>query len=1015
MITNKLIVEIKSKINDNQKQGITGGILQGVLLDMVESLSEAYPQNYTDEQKAQARANIDALSDHNGEITKEKLSAEVQAILDDVANKQNISDESLATIAKTIVGAINEVYNGGLKDASIATSKIEDGAITEPKLDTDLVNVITSAVQPAELAAAIATAVSSYVAKADIVDTTGSATDKVMSQHGVTEAINGVTNKVTELLSQEMKLPIIWNQGYLNNGIPVSNDSRHYTNLFPIIDGFSYEIYGPVQVISCYSAPYLDAESFLGNINSGANIIEGTKYIAFWCSDSEVEAIGGYENFGIASLKYLNDYLANTSFTVRKETFAFSRVNTISIRKTQIDMIKCAIKGFYFYGDSVDKDATYYALFQKTTSSLRVIIYNSSNTILIDKTINIPSNGIIDSEQINGGYGFHIIIDCNITENALATSSSLNFVLSKNAFSPFIGDVRQIEANKEDIASLQSQMNDADAIDVRIKETEEVDYLSYFESAKGGESGYISSVNGSIGSNSLMTRTAYLPLEGVLAIKTKTPSGSSAGLAFYSGNNQAQYATEFISGINSGNGGSGNSWISIPSGAKYFRTTVMNSDLTGETAIFMVRRYKKETLQEFVDGVLSETTKPEPRATHVFYGYEGFCDGIEGSDGEWIASQDKLTTSRNNLVLSTQNDNIRQIVSERQLYVNKMKYEVAFEVNDANSFFSIGTKGLSIINELRVRNDNGSALLEIYAGSGGADTYEPGSPKVVISKSMSFALVAGNVYKLGMRKFENETYNNVEHMDGVVYYIQSYSDNVIYEEFVPRDTTIHEGIRNGITASCKGVQFVSLKVGDVTVDNIFVSSEYDVRAKAIILGDSIVDGDTLIGTDTLTGCGQKNKYACLLQSAIGMNSFVIAGKGGDSMSQSSIPYLMKEVQLFVPGYCILAFGANHSTFDGFKTNMEIFCSWLVSIGVTPILETICPASGRSAELIAQMSNWVRNSGYRFVDLNKAVTVDGAGLVWKDGYVNSDGVHPTPLGHRAIYDAFVKELPELFSV
>ena len=205
MITNELISEIKSKINDNHKQDITGGTLQGVLVDMVKGLCEVYPQTYTDEEKAQARANIDALSNHNGEITKEKLSLEVQAILNDVANKQNITDESLATIAKTIVGAINEVYNGGLKDASIATSKIEDGAITEPKLDTDLVNVITSAVQPAELASAIATALASYVAKADILDTTGSAPDKVMSQHGVTEAINGVTNKVTELVQELIK------------------------------------------------------------------------------------------------------------------------------------------------------------------------------------------------------------------------------------------------------------------------------------------------------------------------------------------------------------------------------------------------------------------------------------------------------------------------------------------------------------------------------------------------------------------------------------------------------------------------------------------------------------------------------------------------------------------------------------------------------------------------------------------------------------------------------------------
>lgn len=183
----KLKEVIAKQIKENGRREITGPVLQAVLMAMVDSLGEVYPHTYTDEEKAQARANIDALSNHNGEITKEKLSLEVQAILNDVANKQNITDASLATIAKTIVGAINEVYKGGLKDASIATSKIEDGAITEPKLDTDLINIITSAVQPAELASAIAAALASYVAKEDIVDTTGSATDKVMSQKAVTD------------------------------------------------------------------------------------------------------------------------------------------------------------------------------------------------------------------------------------------------------------------------------------------------------------------------------------------------------------------------------------------------------------------------------------------------------------------------------------------------------------------------------------------------------------------------------------------------------------------------------------------------------------------------------------------------------------------------------------------------------------------------------------------------------------------------------------------------------------
>lgn len=213
----KLKEVIAKQIKENGKREITGPVLQAVLMAMVDSLGEVYPHTYTDEEKAQARANIDALSNYDGEIAKEKLSLEVQAILNDVANKQNISDATLATIAKTIVGAINEVYKGGLEDASIATSKIKDGAvtdakiangavttpkiandavttekvndgaITEPKLDTDLVNIITSAVQPAELASAIASALASYVAKADIVDTTGSATDKVMSQKAVTD------------------------------------------------------------------------------------------------------------------------------------------------------------------------------------------------------------------------------------------------------------------------------------------------------------------------------------------------------------------------------------------------------------------------------------------------------------------------------------------------------------------------------------------------------------------------------------------------------------------------------------------------------------------------------------------------------------------------------------------------------------------------------------------------------------------------------------------------------------
>ena len=305
----KLKEVIAKQIKENRRREITGPVLQAVLMAMVDSLGEVYSHTYTDEEKAQARANIDALSNYDGEITKEKLSVEVQAILNDVANKQNITDESLATIAKTIVGAINEVYKGGLKDASIATSKIKDGAITEQKLDTDLVNVIISAVQPTELASAIATALASYVAKGDIVDITGSATDKVMSQHGVTEAINGVTNKVTELEGDVANKQDINNtervrffqfsdfseDGYINKSGELTQHANYRSTDFIQANPGGIIKYKDLRAISGYPliALYDKEKNFIGSESGGSDALSGIYtipenvfYVRFVCYNS---------------------------------------------------------------------------------------------------------------------------------------------------------------------------------------------------------------------------------------------------------------------------------------------------------------------------------------------------------------------------------------------------------------------------------------------------------------------------------------------------------------------------------------------------------------------------------------------------------------------------------------------------------------------------------------------------------------------------------------------------------
>ena len=56
-----------------------------------------------------------------GSITQDMIDAPV------IDAKQNATDESLATTSKEVVGAINELFNGGVKDKSIEVGKLAQG------------------------------------------------------------------------------------------------------------------------------------------------------------------------------------------------------------------------------------------------------------------------------------------------------------------------------------------------------------------------------------------------------------------------------------------------------------------------------------------------------------------------------------------------------------------------------------------------------------------------------------------------------------------------------------------------------------------------------------------------------------------------------------------------------------------------------------------------------------------------------------------------------------------------
>ena len=159
-----------------------------------------------------------------GSITQEMIDAPVLDAKQDVIDDLDTIREG-AKIGNEAFDIITSMVNAGYLFAGIATPTTDPGTpdakvfyIANGKgtytnfggleVAEDDVVVLYYDIAWHKVATGIASndKLTELVAKADIVATTGSATDKVMSQHGVTEAIDGVTNKVTELEDRTSEL-----------------------------------------------------------------------------------------------------------------------------------------------------------------------------------------------------------------------------------------------------------------------------------------------------------------------------------------------------------------------------------------------------------------------------------------------------------------------------------------------------------------------------------------------------------------------------------------------------------------------------------------------------------------------------------------------------------------------------------------------------------------------------------------------------------------------------------------
>jgi len=116
-----------------------------------------------------------------------------------------------------------------------------------------------------------------------------------------------------------------------------------------------------------------------------------------------------------------------------------------------------------------------------------------------------------------------------------------------------------------------------------------------------------------------------------------------------------------------------------------------------------------------------------------------------------------------------------------------------------------------------------------------------------------------------------------------------------------------------------------------------------------------------------------------------------------------------------PKYVLWCMGMNDPDTDTINT------TWLQSIeemieicennNITPILATI-PNVTNPAKNNTYKNQWVKNSGYRYVDFASAVGGIEQGSQWYPEMLNQDGTHPNVKGAIALYHQVLADFPEI---
>lgn len=145
----------------------------------------------------------------------------------------------------------------------------------------------------------------------------------------------------------------------------------------------------------------------------------------------------------------------------------------------------------------------------------------------------------------------------------------------------------------------------------------------------------------------------------------------------------------------------------------------------------------------------------------------------------------------------------------------------------------------------------------------------------------------------------------------------------------------------------------------------------------------------------------------------GYKNYLLTGFPGRNTASALLDF--KElIKYATPKFAVWCMGMNdmddgEQINESYKNSTDEFLAICKERGIIPILSTTPCVPERSN---IGKNNYVRESGYRYIDFAKAVGGEEMGSPWFSDMLSSDLVHPGVLGAKALYIQVITDFPEI---